>query len=558
MMDDHRRLLFFILLGALLIRLLGSNLVVYTDEAHYTNIDAYFNSRYFLTYGPAPMVASLSVPYFASLGFFPAIPHHPPLSMLLFLISNIFFDGAFAFRIVPIIFGVLSIFMIYILAEFVYNRRVAFMAGILASVSFYHVLASIQIDQHGATHFFFFLVAIYGYLRWEQGRNITWFILGGVGAGLASLNVYSALFLFVTLALYTLIQNREIIRSVIIMSLFSFISLLIYSIFPIFSFLYNRDIIIRTFLVAGLFQPVINTRYIVFLLIWLGPLLIGLTLLSLRHATRKDIIFWLWIGAGGIPLIFTDQNTSIDRYFMLTIPAFIILSARFLAEVDLKKVQHIIGASSFVIFYAFLLFLNLYNVEYSAHVLENYIGMAASFHWNFFFPITGPSGPAFGVVFSSIAFSLIVSFFLLFNVLVLLYMRNLNYKFFLSAFLGVALAFNVLLVQEMLLGIAHPSYSSVNYELIDYYKSHDLPSLVYTNNRALFYYLHKDATELYAYTETSLEDTSALLAAGNITVIIFEFPKIPREHVLWDLLKGCTLEKTAYSKGMEYGYIYRC
>ncbi len=556
-MENHKKLLLLILLGALIIRLLGSNLVIYTDEAHYTNLAAYFNSGYFLTYGPEPMVPSLSIPYFASLGFFPAIPHHPPLSMALFLISNIFFDGAFAFRIVPIVFGVLSIFMIYLLAEFVYGRRAAVISALLAAVSFYHILASVQLDQHGSTHFFFFLCAIYGYLRWERGRSVRWFIFGAVAAGLAMLNVYSAIFLFIALALYTFIQNREFVRSLIIMSVFSLISLLVYAVFPLFSFIYNRDIIIRTFLVAGLFQPVINARYIVFLLIWLGPLLLGLSVLSLRNATRKDIIFWLWILVGAIPLIFTDPNTSIDRYLMLTLPAFIILSGRFLSEIEVKRAHYALGVASFVLFYAFLMFLNL-NVEYYGHVLEDYIAMASSFHWNFFFPITGPSGPAFGVVFSSIAWSLIVSFMLLFNVVVLMFMRNSGYKYFLFMFLGVTLAFSTVLAQEMLVGVAHPNYSDVNYELIRYYKEHSLPESVYTNNRALFYYLGKDGTKLHSFTETYPDETVSLISRGNITVIIFEFPKIPRDNVLWKSLQGCTLEKTAYSKGMEYGYIYRC
>ncbi len=598
-METHKKLLLLILLGALVIRLLGSNLVIYNDEAHYTNIEAYFNSgffgdasryeekvagssfsRYFSsTYIDKCLSYDRSLSgYFSSLGYFQAISQHPPLSMTLFLISNIFFEGTFAFRIVSIIFGILSIFMICVLTEFIYNRKAALISAFLAAISFYHILASIQIDQHGAIHFFFFLVAIYGYLRWERGRNIRWFVLGAVAAGLAMLNVYSAIFLFMTLSFYALWRIRDIFRSFIIMSAFSFISFLVYSIFPVFSMLYNRDILFRTFHLGSFFHffpPVINTRFIVYLLIWLGPLLLGLSIFWFRNKTwrefwprpRRDVILFLWVLIGAIPLIFTDSKTSIDRYLMLTIPAFIILSSKFLSEIEAKKTHLIFGISAFVLFYAFLMFLNFGNVEYPGHVLNEYISRASSFEWNFFFPVTGLSGPTFGIVFSSIAWSLIVSFILLFNAVVLMLMNNMKYKYALFMFLGVAMAFNIMLAQEMLLSVAHPNYSETNYELIKYYKEHNLPEKVYTNNRALSYYLNKDGANLYSHAEMFPDNPECpeyrnlaenLLAQGNVTVIIFEFPKIPGDNPLWASLQKCSLEKTAYSKGMEYGYIYRC
>ncbi len=555
---NNKKILLAIVIAAFFVRLLGSNLIVYTDEAHYTNIDAYFSSKYFLTYGAKPMTEELSHPYFSSLGFFPAIPHHPPLSMSLFFISNLFFDGAFAFRIIPIIFGTLSIILIYLVAELQYGKKAGIIAAILGAFGFYHILASVQLDQHGSIHFFFFLISIYSILRWEKEKGKEWFVISAVSAGIAAMNVYSAIFLFAAIGLYMLVMKKDITKSIILMIRFYLISLIIYSIFPILSLIFNKDILMRTFLVAGLFQPTINFRYPVFVLIWLGPLLLGLTLLSLKNFSKKDVIFWLWILVGALPLIFTDLNTSIDRYLMLTIPAFIILSAKFLSEVEVKKKQHIIGITSFLVFYSFLMFLNLNNVDYAPHILENYISNALSLKWNFFFPITGPSGPSFGLVFSSIAFSLIFSFVFWLLTLISLLRNTGIYKAFLSIFLGIAFAFNIVLAQELLLSIAHPNYSEVNYELIDYCKSHDFPEKIYTNNRALFYYLNKTGETLYSYTETSPEETKALLAQGNVTAIIFEFPKIPRESQLWKSLESCKLEKTSYSKGMEYGYMYVC
>ena len=134
------------------------------------------------------------------------------------------------------------------------------------------------------------------------------------------------------------------------MSVFSLISFAVYAIFPVFAFFFNKDVLLRTFFVFGFFQPAINFRYPVFLMIWLGPMLLGLTILSIAKFSKRDTVFWLWILTGAIPLIFTESNTSIDRYFMFAIPAFIILSAKFLSEVDIKKQQRIIGVFSFVVF----------------------------------------------------------------------------------------------------------------------------------------------------------------------------------------------------------------
>lgn len=560
------KLLFVIIFAALLIRIIGVNTPLYTDEAHYTNIKPYFSSQYYVDYGLKPMEKNLSEQYFASkFDANPSISHHPPFSMALWAVSAfIFGKTSFAFRIVPLIFGLLSIFLVYLLAKHLYGEKAGLFSAALAAISFYSILSSLLVDVHGAIQMTMFLASVYFFLKHETSKETKHLIYSAVFAGLATLNSYTSIFLFAIITIYSLIKSRKMETFVKLLK-FGAIAVATYSIFPILAFIFNRDVFLRTLITAGALAANINPRFLVFLGIWVGPLLLGLAALCLLKRRKEDLIFFIWIIVAATFCVFSSPNASLDRYFAVAVPAFIILAGRFLSEANLKDRHIYTGGIIFLLFYSLLLFLNLKNVSYLGHDLNNYIHLASSFKWNFFFPITGPVGPVFGVVFSSIAYSLIISvIYIVLSAAFITIKRVRLFRWALTIFIAVSLAFNVLLVEEYLIHAAHPDYNNAYSEAVNYYKANEnvLPDKVYTNNRALFFCLNKTGLNLFSYTEETNARTKELIDAGNLTVILFNFPKIPDSEPIWGYLENansnCGLKTTFYSKGQETGYVWVC
>ncbi len=561
-----RNILIIILAATLLIRLLGFGQALYTDEAHYANIQAYFGSQYYIEHGLNAMQKGLSDQYFAEkFNTNPSISHHPPLSMALWAVSTfVFGDNTFAFRLVPLMFGIISIFLIYLLAKEMYGEKAGIISAAIAALAFYHILASLLVDVHGAIQFTFFIAAVYFFVKHEKTGKTRELIYSGALAGVALLNAYTGAFLFVMLSVYSLIKDRKVITTAKTIIKLSAVAAAVYSLFPIASFIFNKDLFLRTLLGAGILDLNINLRFLVFLFIWVGPLLLGLAALSLLRKKKEDLLFWVWIVVAALFNIFSYPNASLDRYFMVAIPAFIILAGRFLSEANLKSRHIYAGGIIFLAFYTFLLFLNLDKVQYLGHDLGSYISLASSLKWNFFFPITGPVGPTFGVSFSSIAYSLLISGIFAFAAATFVILKRPRLaKWALTIFIATSLAFNFLLVEEYLVHATHPNMSKTYYESVDYYEGMQqqdtlMPDKVYTNNRALFFYLDKTGLNLFSYTEETDQSTKQLIEQGNLTVMLFNFPKIPEDEPIWQYLNSCKLEKTFYDKGQETGYVYVC
>ena len=548
---------------ALLIRLPAINNVLYVDEGHYANIKAYFSSQYYVENSLKPMDKEKAESYFAEkFNTIDSIAHHPPLGMALFTASAALLGKhTYSFRIIPLIFGLISIILIYLIAGMIYSKKTAIYSAALYAAAFYPVLSSLQTDLHGSIQTALFLTAAYFFFKHEKTEQKKWFYLSAAAAGLALLNVITGLFIFVITGAYMLIQNKNIIKTGIEMAKYLAVSAAVFSIFPIMSFMLNKDIFLRTLLGFSMLSQNINPRIIVFLLIWAGPLLLGLAALGMKKLRKQDSYFVVWLLLVLVSSIFTYSNASVDRYLMLAIAPLCLFSGKALGRTGFSAKHAITGAGIFLLFLALLEYLNFFRTQYIGHDLTSYIAMAKQLSWNFYFPITGPTGPTFGIAFSSIALSLILSGIMFALAAFFLIKKQTNlFRYGFVAFIAISLAFNTILLQEYLVPSAHPNISKANYELIKYYEENSLPEKVYTNNRALYWYLGKNSKTLFSYTEESMERTQSIISQGNITVMLIDFPKIPRTGYIWQHLKeySCTLKKTAYSNSKETGYVYEC
>ncbi|MFQ6094139.1 MAG: ArnT family glycosyltransferase, partial [bacterium] len=147
---------------------------------------------------------------------------HPPLYCYLISIVNRLSDPTnptskrFSFQLarrngsrVSLIFGCLTIFVIYFLAAKLYDHRVGLLAALLLSIDPVHWICSQRVWM--ATTLAFFVAS--ALLFYVLGRKrAPYFILSGICIGLASLTKLLGILTLFIILLYTLLAERDLFR----------------------------------------------------------------------------------------------------------------------------------------------------------------------------------------------------------------------------------------------------------------------------------------------------------------------------------------------------------
>lgn len=142
------------------------------------------------------------VPWWTKLSFH----DHPPL---VFWVQHVFMkvlgDERWAFRLPSVLFGVASVYFIYLIGRKLFSQNV----GLLAAALFAVTLNSVYISRTGMQEsyvIFFMLLASYLFLK-------NYFVWTGVVLGLAFLTKYNTFILVPIFLTYSLIYRRDIFRN---------------------------------------------------------------------------------------------------------------------------------------------------------------------------------------------------------------------------------------------------------------------------------------------------------------------------------------------------------
>lgn len=187
--------IFLIVFFAFFIRLLSSNTAFISEE----NVWVKFASDHSLKYMGA------TGEYFdGNIHIWP----HPPLALFIYKISGIIFNNSTTgFRLVPILFGTLSILLVYVLANKFISRKTAIISSLFMCISFWHILASTEIDMDGSILTFIFLLFIYAFLKYEETKHISWLLLTGIVGGIGLLAKFTTIAFFLIVGIYALTRN---------------------------------------------------------------------------------------------------------------------------------------------------------------------------------------------------------------------------------------------------------------------------------------------------------------------------------------------------------------
>ncbi|HII17038.1 TPA: hypothetical protein HA361_03940 [Candidatus Woesearchaeota archaeon] len=500
---------------------------------------------------------------------------HPPLAILLFKAPMLIAPYSdVMLRMVPLFLGLATLAVVFLIANILYGKSAAYWSLVIMSLSFWHVLASVQVDVDGAILAFLFSCAVYCYLLFEKTTKKQFLYATGVFLGLCIFAKLPGILGSVTIGLYVIAKKRKL-RSIIIeggvllsivAAMFAPYVLYLKATNPeAFQFVFAHN--------AGYYTGGVSLLPLAYLLLWGTPLLAGLSMLATLRLAKNDMLplLWIFVCVAFYLVMGVPGLSPFDRYLMVIIPPLAMLSGKFLSSLQPAKrhLPHII--TSFLIGLAILTAFQ-FQSTIVRHSLEDYAKRLLSPDWMFYLPITGSSGPTMLIgIGGIIVVSALAYLFMLFS----LFSKKKGLKTGLIAVsLGMALAINLFLAGELAFPLLSPDISAMTNDAISTVKSSSLSLPLYTN--ALGISWHARLNDPYfarggiitvlpdarRYETESSDESIRSIAEGMLaeggTLIHIDYPPSHTAIALWDALADCNVMKEYTYKERRMGYVITC
>ncbi|MBI2145802.1 glycosyltransferase family 39 protein [Candidatus Woesearchaeota archaeon] len=514
-------------------------------------------------------------------GFNHDYPSPQPLNLIYKPFIAVFGLETWVFRIVPWLFGIINTLLVYFFARRHWDEKVAFWATLLMLVSFYPTLASLQFDVEGNLVMFSIILFIFSYLEYkkniENKKRLFWQIISGIGLGLAVATKYNSFFLAAVPALYSffmdsdrfLLRLKKAIKDIYFIY---FIGLIIFIGITFMGFIASPEKWLY-------FVPIISwadgfgTDYrpqsigllgpMLFFL-WSTPLLFGFYILSFFQERKKILLPLIWVTLTLLFYTFGMTYGSMDRYFMHTIPALVILGGYFLSKISFQRKEIAVWSFLIIIWTTFLFLVNSLPSKSLARFPSIYFEEIKHRNINFLFSYTSASGPTFGVNFATVFVTSVIALLCIF--FYILAVEKMTSRAFILIFFLATLSFNIFLVSEYLFHPTGADISGVKLEMVQYVKEQELKKPIYTNDEGIQWYFdhwYKNKNNLtLGFGDNELEDVPIVLkdsiANQGGTIILVRWPPLPSGSTALKVIKLCTLQKQFYSNRETFGEIYLC
>lgn len=486
-------------------------------------------------------------------------PHPPIMQNLLSLNGKIL--GYDNLRVVPFIFGILNLLLIYLLSLMLTaNRKIAYLAVGLYTVNVYSLIANLQIDIDGSVLPFFVLSTYYFYLNAvkEGEKNFILPLAAVIIAGLLTKLSFVIFFGALAVEYLWILYNKgrlryEVKRIGLILVVSGIFIAGFYLLYgkadPRFAE-YSTNFKMFNFASRAYFD--LFLRMFKFF-IWLSPLLF----IPMAYGLFKKDIFikykvWYIYTLFNFLfylVIFDFARLPIERYFMFIIVPAVLISADVIYSLfsGLNKKYLILSVVGLAVLLIFTV-LAVHDIV-PLNPKEAYIEKIKDLDFNFLIPLTGGSGPI--GFYGSAQFILwawiacVVGFF----------MNKKRQGVVLFLIFGVG--YNVLFSIENLTGVVYGSVDKITKSSVEYVINNPEIDEVVTYYDAGVYYL-KIADKYLArfYTAPSRDYTPRISSYRGYYMIV-DFPAIDKDGRYWPLINRCSLLKKFQDKQVE-SYVFDC
>lgn len=522
------------------------------------------------------------------------------------------------FRLIPLLFGLINIGLVYLLAEELYSKKVAKWTIPLMLFSFYPTLASLQFDVEGnlimtcAILTFYYLIKYQKSMESDKNRKIFYQILSGLFLGIAIFTKYNAAILSVIVAAIIILNNLKELNSIKkqpLLKIKSFTKQTFVDIVPIAT---------TAFLACGIYvfaaylsnpqgwwefvSIVGQSRYTssrfsimgpAIYFIWATPLLIFPYILSLGeiispkaslHQKEKKIInqtpnqnshlLLIWITLTLLYYTFIICFGGHDRYFMHTIPALIILTAYWINKINWTKYKIIMFSISIFIWTTLLLMINSQSIKIIPRIPSLYFKEILEGNLAFLFSITSSSGPMLGISFATMAYTIIFTSLITAALILLIYTLKktkkpkikLVFQYCLILFFAMGFSFNLFLVTEYFFHPTTVDVSKAQWETVEFIEQENLSYPIYSNNEGILWYFdnkywhNKENVMGFDDYESNhiSKETIQKITENKGTIILVNWPPLPEGSSSYLITDLCEHTNSFKDKNYAVIEIYDC
>jgi hypothetical protein len=445
--------------------------------------------------------------------FAPGSVPHPPLTEFIYRVvgKQIGLDN---FRFIPFAFSIANFFLLTYLSKLIFDKRTSVLASVLYAISFFSVLASLQVDVDGAVMVFFTLIMMLGYYRMRANNfkinylNLGLIIVGAVLGFLVKVSfaiAIAAIILDFAFEKKLFSDKKKVFKfALYIIGVVAALTLVLIGIKLIFPYFDLSKALkywehFARFKDRGWLQIFIQGAKA---LLFLSPLLIMPALFATRDSLRKLRPFILFVAVGLVFyfILFDFSLGALDRYLtFLIVPLVLITAAAFGRALEegekVRKSDYI-----FVALAGGLIIALQFAYHFVPHIYPKteWLARIVTLRWNFLYPFSGGSGPLpFYVSFLFIGLIWVTS--LLFAITAKRSPNTLRRGLFIILVLGII--YNGVFIEEFELGKINGSTRMLVRDLGAYIKSHDEVKdvLVYNDNGGFdIYRMGKYERRIYA------------------------------------------------------------
>ncbi len=485
----------------------------------------------------------------------PGTVPHPPFTELIYTKIGPLV-GDYNFRVIPLSFSLINLFLLFFLVKTIFDKRTAIIASFIFSISFYSILASTTVDVDGAVLPFFMLIFSIGYFKiklakYQLDGNLKWLavlIVGAVGGFLVKVSGALPILAFgfdFFLERGVFDNKKKIFKYGVFSLIFVFVmGLVLYFskfIFPFFrleyAFSYWKHFL--KFADRGWMQTLIQ---FVKSIMYTSPGLILIPILAKKDILVKARPYFMFITFGLIfyLIAFDFSVGALDRYLQFLVIPLSIISAAVISE--------IIKAQKFVIKDAILgsiLAISIFMLQFGNHYIPSlypkteWLSRILFIKWNFVFPFTGGSGPT-GFYVSFIFIALVWVLSLVFLVLALK-KREVSGRVIL-VILILSGVYNMVFLEEFLFGKINGSPYKLFKDAEKIIVSDPNINQVVVYNDIGGFNIQKDgkyARRLYAAPQFE-ETYREYFKNYNGFVLYIDIPRIEENSFYFEYLKKCT------------------
>lgn len=560
-------LLFILILGILLKFLLVFFLPIYHDLGAFSAYAHYHDSAYMNL----------------------LVLQHPPLGYYPYLLSlKILGIHDYALRIVPFLFSILEIPLLYFISRRWFGKTTAFYSLLLFSLTYFATFHSLSPEGDGSIMGLFSLLLLFSFLEWYATSEQKYLLVSGIFLGILFLIKVRAVLFLLPLFFYSYYKTRDVWKTIKHMISISFYAGAIFSIFPLLVYLANPEfflplmerVITHNVSSSSYFYKITHPSLFVPIFILLSALYLFLSFQGVwstgessqtglkRNSTsnkEKDacMLLLLWFVSLFIILlaIIPEGLAGVyPRYISFLASPLILLSARGFTSLKLSP-----RMITWILFYSILFSLFLLYLNQLAPVPKGY--------WYFMSAVLGILKISKAILFSVFGLS---------GVLLVLFYFSKQKKFWISLFLVINIGFQLLLIADPFVDQTHRKIIT---DFTTYYEQHNIKRPIFTWADDLGFYLGEPASNinlmteswLYAYAEkigyndkgyyyiipTYKESMGALEKEGG-TVFSLYYPlkytldaDINRKNEYEYLLNHCTL-LAEFNYPHAKGVIFEC